>query len=115
MGLLALPGGDLCQIGDERGGDCHLRELRLDTLSFVFVIDLNFTPILEVGMLRNYRSLLIVTLMALLVSPVAMAEDRIALTMNLQPGDSHTMVLDIDQTINQSLMGQQMTMDQLIG
>ncbi|MEM6853292.1 MAG: DUF6263 family protein, partial [Planctomycetota bacterium] len=58
---------------------------------------------------------LIVTLMALLVSPVAMAEDRIALTMNLQPGDSHTMVLDIDQTINQSLTGQQMTMDQLIG
>ena len=61
------------------------------------------------------RSAMFATLMLLAVSHSAVAADRIELTMNLQPGESHTMVLDVDQTINQNMMGQQIKMDQLIG
>ncbi|MEM9419588.1 MAG: DUF6263 family protein, partial [Planctomycetota bacterium] len=53
--------------------------------------------------------------MILLVSPAASAADSIELTMKLQPGESQTLVLDIDQTIDQRVQGNSMKMDQLIG
>lgn len=66
-------------------------------------------------MYRFSNSLLMAALMAFLISPVAGAADSIELTMNMQPGQSKTLVLDIDQKISQNMMGQQMQMDQLIG
>ncbi|MEM1108281.1 MAG: DUF6263 family protein [Planctomycetota bacterium] len=46
---------------------------------------------------------------------VALAEDQIDLSMNLEPGDSFTMELLMEQDIDQNMMGRPIGIDQTIG